>query len=348
MRGARIRNGWFGTLFLVGIFVPFVGFLWGLVIHSRDPVVHVDKPLFALGVQTWTVEQIGRLRVFYGGASSSSRVILGHDGWLFLGDAAVVDNIEGKDPYRPGELERCVKSLQAAQIELAGIHSKLLILVAPEKSSVYGDELPSYLQISNPIPQNRTDGFVNACRAASVPIVDLRGALSRARRRGVVPFQKLDTHWNDTGAATAASATIDELKTLGFSLSMPKLTFQIHAETGGDLARFLGLRSELIEVEQRLQSVNGASVDTRSHPEETVEETLSINSNKPGLPTMMMFRDSFGTRLTPILARSFSKATVLWPSLPYIDMKRVKADKPDLVILELVERYLTHDWQPVR
>ena len=67
------------------------------------------------------------------------------------------------------------------------------------------------------------------------------------------------------------------------------------------------------------------------------------NPDHPELPTAVIFRDSFFGRdsgctlITPLLADSFSKVTIVWSTqiLTHI----VENEDPDMVIMEYVERY---------
>lgn len=51
-----------------------------------------------------------------------------------------------------------------------------------------------------------------------------------------------------------------------------------------------------------------------------------------------MFRGSFAIELIPYLSESFSRSVYVWDDR--VDFSIVDDEKPDLVILEMAERYL--------
>ncbi len=66
--------------------------------------------------------------------------------------------------------------------------------------------------------------------------------------------------------------------------------------------------------------------------------------NDPSLPRLVMFRDSFGYCLIPFLAEHFSFSLFQWAWAPttniLVDQEIVNQNDPDIVIIELVDRYL--------
>lgn len=55
------------------------------------------------------------------------------------------------------------------------------------------------------------------------------------------------------------------------------------------------------------------------------------------LPKALFFRDSFSSAMIPFLAGRFQSAVFLWDHAYHTDI--VAAEQPDVVILEVVERY---------
>jgi alginate O-acetyltransferase complex protein AlgJ len=335
-----VRRDWFGALFLVGILVPFVGYLVNLARGTHLRAGMREKPKVELGLQSWSVEQVARLEVFRGWISSSRRVVLGDEGWLFLGDPEVIRGFEGLDPYSPGELGQVIAKLKSTRDTLNAHGIKFLVAVAPEKSSVYDDRLPAYIRVAKGNNATRTSDFVAACSTAGIPLMDLRRPWIAPTIVQALDFQRLDTHWNDMGAMHAAAAIRSKLASMGLSLRAPRFESDWRTVPGGDLARFLGLERVLTETQIYLTKLDGLPTDPRPHLEELYFPEQTIETGQTSLPNLMLFRDSFGTRLAPILARSFNRTTVLWPNKPEVDVARVLREKPDVVVLEFVERKL--------
>jgi hypothetical protein len=60
--------------------------------------------------------------------------------------------------------------------------------------------------------------------------------------------------------------------------------------------------------------------------------------DKPGLPKLVMLRDSMAIALIPLLSENFSRS--VYASTRELDRALIEREKPDIVIEELVERSL--------
>ncbi len=73
--------------------------------------------------------------------------------------------------------------------------------------------------------------------------------------------------------------------------------------------------------------------------------------NDPSLPRLVMFRDSFGFCLIPFLAEHFSFSLFQWAWAPttniVVDQEIIEQYNPDIVIIELVDRYISLRLLPV-
>jgi alginate O-acetyltransferase complex protein AlgJ len=71
-----------------------------------------------------------------------------------------------------------------------------------------------------------------------------------------------------------------------------------------------------------------------------VKDQLYEVNGDPRMPRLVMYHDSFGSELIPLLARSFSHGAYFWGKH---DMRAefIAAEQPDLVIDEFAERFLT-------
>ena len=59
------------------------------------------------------------------------------------------------------------------------------------------------------------------------------------------------------------------------------------------------------------------------------------------LPTLVVFRDSCANSLIPFLSESFSKSIYIkWRLNNVIDFSDIAREKPKIVILEIVERWI--------
>jgi len=176
-----------------------------------------------------------------------------------------------------------------------------------------------------------------------VPVLDLRPALI-ARKNVEQVYFRTDTHWNDGGAfigyqeiLRAASRAVEGIT------PQDRSHFKLveREEPGGDLAEMLGVsdllreRSDYLEP-KRPRRARLLEPPTLREGYEVARVVTEIADSR--LPRLVMFRDSFATRLIPFLSEGFSRAVYQWQN--DVDLDLVAQEKPALVIHEMVGRRL--------
>lgn len=275
--------------------------------------------------------------------SPSPSVILGRDGWLFFPKEMALEDWLGLGHYSPEELARITALMQERRDWLAERGAAMLVVIAPNKASVYGDFLPTSLHTLSPV--TRLDQLGEALRQAGVPFLDLRKALADAKavRRA---YWKTDTHWNGWGAFMGSAAIVEALRQR--FPAMPPLRPQDYRVSesdipGGDLAEMLLLEATMRE--QALDMVPLAANRARPAEPKGYKDPATLKgrdmvireTGDASLPKTVVFRDSFSSAAIPFLAERFQRSVFLWEHRfqPHI----VEAEKPDVVIFEAVERY---------
>ena len=184
-----------------------------------------------------------------------------------------------------------------------------------------------------------------------ITALDLRPALVAAKARERTYF-KTDSHWNLIGATVGYDALAAALK-----VKLPRFP-AVPAERPeyvpgvdvyrGDLATMLGLRRAFRENDiaplakllghadrrcARLVAEPAAAAAPSAGPETQVWACA-----RAGLPTALVYRDSMGIALVPLLSENFSR--VVYVSDRRLVPAQVERERPDVVIEELVERNL--------
>ncbi|MBA3240434.1 MAG: hypothetical protein H0T60_04330 [Acidobacteria bacterium] len=224
-------------------------------------------------------------------------------------------------------------------------------MLVPEKQTVYPEYMPDELvRVRRESRQDQLLGYLR--QHSDLRILDLRPALSEAKAKNRI-YHRTDTHWNDVGAFTAYQAIVRALgEDFPEMQPLPATEFEVvpsrtHA---GDLAVMLGLHATLTEEElnlrpraplqARLADGSAVSKSTVGNPGQYVSERKG-----EGLPRLVMLSDSFATVFIPFLAEHFSRGVYRWDikTSPSIDAERsalIEAERPNIVILEMVERFL--------
>lgn len=346
---------------LVVLFLVILGLPLGLNLSGRDGADaaaenrelapfswrHIDVWFEDhFGLRSTLVRWYGETRLFLLDVSPSSTVVKGRDGFFFYADDKAIEDYVSEDPLTPDALANWREALVRARRWLQARGIGYVFLIAPDKHVIYAEEMPpTIVRIG---AMTRTDQFYGSLQDLGF-LVDLRPALFAAKARERV-FQKTDTHWNDRGAFVAYTAIVDAARVQVPAIPPPwtrsDFTAVARDVEAKDLAGMMGLKRVLRE--EDLLLVPGrprlARVVEPAGAQPTDEEGRLV-TEIPGshLPRAVIFRDSFASRLVPFLSEHFSRAVYLWQN--DFDAAVVEAERPDIVIQEIVGRHL-HNFIP--
>lgn len=277
--------------------------------------------------------------------SSPSDSVIRRDPWLFLRSEHKLDEIRRTAPFTPAEVDAWRRVLEARARWLAQRNIRFLVVVAPNKASIYRDQLPPWLAPTN--HPSRLEQLGAALKGSEVSFLDLTGALNAAKAEERV-YHYTDTHWNDAGAFVGYRAIAAQLQPWFprlTPLTADKMVRTSLVTPGGDLARMSGLQFDLKEpqVQWSLPSDVKPAVLADGSPLEF--ERMDVRGSQRfatkgngEIPSAIVLRDSFGEALIPYVAAHVGRATWLWTyEFPAADIER---ERPSLVIEELVERKL--------
>jgi hypothetical protein len=279
------------------------------------------------------------------------KVINGKEGWLFYNDpndGVSIPDYCGLAPFSQKLLERIQQKVVNLSATLKEKGAQLLIVVAPNKHTIYPEYLPP-IELRKP-ECTRLDQLLDylAKHHCDVPVLDLRKPLQLAKARMPV-YYKNDTHWNNFGAFTAYTEIMRFLsKRLNVQppASLSDFDMNVHATNRtGDLAAMLSMSESFEEAVVEMAPKNRLAVVkeiTIPGEKAVARQTYMAEVSSSGLPRLLMFQDSFGRLLMHFLSEHFSKSLYLsYSDLPETD-KWIDREKPDIVIIEVVERNLEH------
>ena len=299
------------------------------------------------------VRWAGKMLCLMGISTDPQQVIVGHSGWLYLGDK--YDQILTAGRRTPLETdfflcEEIRQAIEAWDVTLASKGVKLFrVMIGPNKSSIYPEYMPTW---ARPVAPNVTDTLLSG----SHNFIDPRKALLLAKQRYNAPlYYKTDTHWNFLGAAVAFQEFSLQVGNQEPEIKWPdKNAYQIREMAlrgGGDLANFLRLSHDISEFEPILESTQNLSVVTQTNFD--TQEVLP-HGGPPSLPVLvkskgalnnkkvLWLRDSFGGALLPLMSTTFSQILQIhWSEALKKDgrfLEFVDTWKPDYVFITVVER----------
>lgn len=319
---------------------------WKLALDSFGQFSNLFEKYYgdSFGLRENLIRWNNRLRIGLFGESPVRGVKLGKSGWLFYSDEWELEDYEDVTYFRQDELEKIRDTLEQRRKWLARRGIKFFIVVAPNKSTIYSEYLPQSIhKIGKQSRLDQLEAYLS--NYPKIELIDLRKPLFSAKPEKRL-YDRTDTHWNDFGAFVGYRAIVErikkELPNVG-RLSADQFSVTEASERGGDLAKMLSLddliREERIRFRPKFspRAVEGRR-DYADPASEPGREMVVKETGDPSLPKLVMFRDSFTWRLIPYLSESFQSSVFIWTHafVPEI----IEREKPDVVILECVERYL--------
>jgi len=288
------------------------------------------------------------------GVSPIPDVMLGADGWLYyagpVGERLFDRYVRGRDPLSQDELEAWRRALVERTRRFRDMGVKYVLVIAPNKESIYPEHLPGWIGID--VRPARLDQLLAYLRSApELTVIDLRASLIADKTVAPLYF-KTDTHWNTRGAHAAYREIVRVLAPL-----FPELTVrswesfrpQAGERRGMDLARMIGMGGDHAEADFELAHSACAERRAVSIPipaalqAKLTTPAYATRCDAPGGVDAVIFHDSFGVALIPLLAESFrSSAQFSAQSGPDDAMGYgvPEALKANLVLEIMVERSL--------
>jgi hypothetical protein len=297
-----------------------------------------------LGFRETMIRNFARLNLAAFGVSPSDKLVVGREGWLFFGDENAIAGYRGTDPLSPGELARWRSVLEERRDWLTERGIAYLVILVPDKHEFYAEYMPASLPRATDIhPMDQLVDFL--AEHSDIEILDLRPALEAEKLKRRV-YHRTDTHWNDAGAHAAYRAILRRLDALlpGIENAQPARVKRGQYDAPGlGLAGLVGLEDVLREEVLSARLIRPRAEIAREHRAHYKQRTRTLQPlahgvANPKLPRAVMFRDSFGNALIPYLSEHFRRILYVWNR--DVDPEVVVVEKPDIVIQQIVGRFL--------
>lgn len=260
-------------------------------------------------------------------------VLIGKENWLYYTGEKNIRDFECTSPFTKKELVSLVENLQGWHEQLQAMGVDFYLVIAPNKEAIYPQFLPDDIRTGWGVC--RVDQVMKALADTHVNVLDLRSPLLAAARKSQV-YHRTDTHWNDTGALIVLNEILKMIQPDDPPISQSALD-QYSAEERsfrGDLSRFIPEDAHFVEPAIFLTPVGGRKAKITQGDGRLVFS----NHTDTSLPKVLVFRDSFSDALIPFLAEHFSNG--IYVHLFSVDFDLVEQEQPDIVILEIAQRYL--------
>lgn len=254
-------------------------------------------------------------------SSVTDQVILGRDGWLYY--TPTLPDYARTAPLSTRELWCAARRLSLLQEYAEGQGGQFLFTIAPNKASLYPEQLPTLPRANAP---SNAEALAEELARQGVHYLDLFAVF---RSQDETLYFPRDSHWTSRGAALAADAI---LSALGRESGYFAADFTDARHTG-DLYEMLcpagkGTDSDLVYAPGFTFSANSTNADSI---------TISTQSDR-GAGSLLMYRDSFGRALYPYLAEAYGEALFSRKN----DYDPSALAPGGTLVIELVERNLRY------
>ena len=261
------------------------------------------------------------------GTSTADGVIQGTDGWLYYKDS--LNDYLGEELLSERSLFNIAHTLSMMQENLNGKGVRFLFTVAPNKNSLYDENMPYYDSLKASGEKNLVN-LEKYLEQEQISYADLYGMFSDEEE---VLYHKTDSHWNNKGASMAAENLMSALRKEHASYAEEPYT--VKKDFTGDLDEMLyplaTTPDEEVYYDKQTTFAYVGEVGSNFDP-----RIQTVNPVKTG--SLVMFRDSFGNALLPFMADAYADA-YFSRGVPY-QLSEVDARGADTVIVERAERFL--------
>lgn len=276
--------------------------------------------------------------------STHPEVVVGQHDWLFYSGVDSMADYRGEAPLTSLQVSRIAASVQQMNEEARRQGSRFLLVIAPDKQTVYPEWLPASIKEGHP---HRVDQLLDALKGTEVPFLDLRPFFLQAKAMGEILYYRYDTHWNDVGAYFGFAAILKSLELpapLRAEVSFKNRSQARHSDMAVTMLGINGLREAdpqfvSFQSEGRIFEPVLESPKSRTPPFDVVYETTHGNQK-----SVLFVHDSFGVALKPFFASVFARSRCVWPyylEKPFaVTPEWIAEEKPDYVIFLMVQRDL--------
>lgn len=262
------------------------------------------------------------------GNSPEESIILGNNGWLYYSDT--VKDYINEPTISDKNAENVAITIKMMQDYVENEGGSFVFTIAPNKNSLYGDNMPYYYTKLN------SDGNMELIEKyvteKGVNYADIRDAFEeKYKENGEVLYQTTDSHWNYKGALLGYETIMNGLGLENTEFA--DVSFTAKPDWDGDLASMLYSDGAVKDIQ--LYPDHEFTYDITSH--DKAVDALRITTHKEGADNKaLIFRDSFFNTLQIYFADSFGDV-LFTRAYPY---NMTLMEDSNIVIFEIVERNL--------
>ncbi len=262
------------------------------------------------------------------GTSNLNSVIVGENNWLYY--SSTLNDYLGKNLMSQRAIFNTMNNLEITQEYLNQNNIEFLFTVAPNKNTLYPENMPYYYSVKESDDSNLKN-FTSLLEDSKLNYCDLLTPLENSDE---VLYLEQDSHWNNKGALLAYNQILDSLDKEHDNYDDAQATRTKNFY--GDLGKMIYPSTQQPEYNYEYDINRTYSYVT---PTKSVEEAIISTQNDKASGRLYMYRDSFGNALLPYFANAYNSA-YFTKTFPVNLALEVGVQQSDTVIFEIAERNL--------
>lgn len=363
----------FAILITLCLFFPMIWMATGHGEKPNDFIMHENRPknsfkydglkTLPVNIDRWFSDSYGfrsklikkykRIQKKVFSVSDSNNCVIGKNGYLFLGNSydKVIDEYTNSLYFDDKIMKDLVLKFKQDKRLADRVNAYFIILVAPDKHSLYPEMLPPYIAVK--ANKNFYSEAVLSLRKAGLNILDIKAQfIKKYTYDHERLYYKTDTHWSALGAYYAYYEMMLSLRQRYPDIKiLPKPTFvEEKYHLGYDLVNICGFSGQKQDdfkmtyspVFDHLINMQTGAVyknDAVGNTVDAVDNTNALNDL-----TILVDRDSFGISMFPFFVATFKRVVYVHHNIDNNKKLGVAAMalkyKPDIFISEFAERKL--------
>jgi hypothetical protein len=299
----------------------------------------------AFGLRAFYIDLGAVVKTRFFNSSPSERVIIGKEGWVFLGKSfKLYEDYTHRNLLDADQLA-IKKKVYGKRKKL---HTQLGIdyykIYYPNKHSIYEEYLPNrFINLKIDTVSRAEQLTIYLQKQNLVKMLSVKQALLKAKKDHPT-YLKVDSHWNSMGAFIAYQNLFNHIHKNHLDIkpySLEDFSITWKAERTGGHYGLLGIRDSKLSHElipyftpKKFDPQSIIEIKSKGYPGKTI---IHKNRSDTTGKVALIFRDSFTNYLIPFISPHFDKTIYIWRKY---DDNIVRKVKPDIVIEGYVERYL--------
>ncbi len=303
-----------------------------------------------LALRKTAISAYSHMNVALGVSNNPYYVVLGKNGWMFLGNvhAAKIDQYRRIVDYDEDWVKTDVARISALKTYLTEKNIDFLFVSPPNKENVYPEYMPAWMTIDG------NDKYTQIFKAqgGAALLYDLYPDIAAAKDEyGDILYPKTDAHWTALGAFFGYSSIIHKLNTEYGTDYTPvsMLSYRVEPFDDYELTKALGFAGPYDDYKTTVSFAPKSAVTTTFLTEDTTWQGLQYfqNENARNESSVLVLGDSFSGQLSPYFESTFSD----YYFVHYINAfgnsesgmsldEVIEMTHPDVIILEIIERHL--------